>query len=89
MNTRYLEDEDIDEVPRDREISLGATTILGIFFLVALVCAVFFEVAGVQGVGLVSAADCGLRLLFSKFISSMGSGKTMVVFFSTPISVNV
>ena len=42
MNTRYLEDEDIDEVPRDREISLGATTILGIFFLVALVCAVFF-----------------------------------------------
>ncbi len=42
MNTRYLEDEDIDEVPRDREISLGATTILGIFFLIALVCAVFF-----------------------------------------------
>ena len=42
MNTRYLEDEDIDEIPRDREISLGATTILGIFFLVALVCAVFF-----------------------------------------------
>lgn len=42
MNTRYLEDEDIDEIPRDREISLGASTILGIFFLVALVCAVFF-----------------------------------------------
>lgn len=42
MNTRYLEDEDFDELPRDREISLGATTILGIFFLLALVCAVFF-----------------------------------------------
>lgn len=42
MNTRYLEDEDIDEEPRDREISLGATTILGIFFLLAIVCAVFF-----------------------------------------------
>jgi cell division protein FtsN len=42
VNTRYLEDEDFDEEPRDREISLGATTLLGIFFLVALVCAVFF-----------------------------------------------
>lgn len=42
MNTRYLEDEDIDEETRDREISLGATTILGIFFLLAIVCAVFF-----------------------------------------------
>ena len=42
MNTRYLEEDDIDEIPRDREISLGATTILGIFFLLALICAVFF-----------------------------------------------
>lgn len=42
MNHRYLEDDDIDEIPRDREISLGATTLLGIFFLLALVCAVFF-----------------------------------------------
>ena len=42
MNTRYLEDEDIDSPPREREISLGATTILGIFLLLALVCAVFF-----------------------------------------------
>jgi DedD protein len=42
VNTRYLEDDDIDEEPRDREISLGATTILGIFFLLAIVCAVFF-----------------------------------------------
>ncbi|HEY8996774.1 MAG TPA: SPOR domain-containing protein [Edaphobacter sp.] len=42
MKTRYLEDDDIDEIPRDREISLGAPTILGIFFLIALICAVFF-----------------------------------------------
>jgi DedD protein len=42
VNTRYLEDEDIDSPPREREISLGATTILGIFLLLALVCAVFF-----------------------------------------------
>jgi cell division septation protein DedD len=42
VNTRYLEDEDIDSPTREREISLGATTILGIFLLLALVCAVFF-----------------------------------------------
>jgi cell division septation protein DedD len=42
VNSRYLEDDDIDDIPRDREISLGAPTILGIFFLIALVCAVFF-----------------------------------------------
>jgi DedD protein len=48
VNTRYLED-DIDEIPRDREISLGATTILGLFFLLALVCAVFFGVGYSMG----------------------------------------
>lgn len=42
MKTRYIDDEELDQEPRDREISLGATTILGIFFLLALVCAVFF-----------------------------------------------
>lgn len=41
MNSRYLEDEDLD-APREREISLGASTLLGIFLLLALVCAVFF-----------------------------------------------
>lgn len=45
VNTRYQDDhDDFDEGPQDREISLGATTILGIFFLLALVCAVFFGV---------------------------------------------
>jgi DedD protein len=39
--TRYLEDEDID-APREREISLGASTLLGMFLLLALVCAAFF-----------------------------------------------
>ena len=42
MNTRYLEDEDLDSAAHEREISLGATTLLGIFLLLALVCAVFF-----------------------------------------------
>lgn len=41
MNARYLEDEEVD-ASHDREISLGATTLLGIFLLLAVVCAVFF-----------------------------------------------
>jgi cell division septation protein DedD len=38
------EDDDLDGRggPRDREISLGTTMLLGIFFALALVCAVFF-----------------------------------------------
>jgi cell division septation protein DedD len=42
VTTRYLEDEDLDSATHEREISLGATTLLGIFLLLALVCAVFF-----------------------------------------------
>ena len=42
VTTRYLEDEDLDFATHEREISLGATTLLGIFLLLALVCAVFF-----------------------------------------------
>ena len=45
MNTRYEDDtdlHDLHEPQRDREISLGAATILGIFFVLALICAVFF-----------------------------------------------
>lgn len=42
MNTRYLEDDDIDSASNDREISLSPSTLLGIFFLLALICAVFF-----------------------------------------------
>ena len=46
MHTRYDTDHDLrdlrDEAEQDREISLGTTTILGIFFALALICAVFF-----------------------------------------------
>ena len=46
MHTRYETEHDLrdlHEAPEhDREISLGATTILGIFFALALLCAVFF-----------------------------------------------
>jgi DedD protein len=45
VNTRYEDDtdlQDLHEPHRDREISLGAATILGIFFVLALICAVFF-----------------------------------------------
>ena len=43
MHTRYETEHDLHEAPEhDREISLGTTTILGIFFALALLCAVFF-----------------------------------------------
>ena len=46
MNTRYDTDHDLQDLHQaagqDREISLGTTTILGIFFALALLCAVFF-----------------------------------------------
>lgn len=46
MNTRYSRGKDLDDDEeygeRDREISLGTTFILGIFFALVLVCAIFF-----------------------------------------------
>ena len=42
MNRSYDSDDDLQDPPRDREISLGTTTILAIFFVLALLCAVFF-----------------------------------------------
>jgi DedD protein len=46
VNSRYQTDDDLQDLHdsrgQDREISLGTTTILGIFFALALLCAVFF-----------------------------------------------
>ena len=46
MNSRYERENDLKDLhdpgEQDREISLGTTTILGIFFALALLCAVFF-----------------------------------------------
>ncbi len=43
LRDRDLRDRDLhDSGGQDREISLGTTTILGIFFALALLCAVFF-----------------------------------------------
>jgi cell division protein FtsN len=46
VNTRYENERDLQDLHepsgQDREISLGTTTILGIFFALALLCAVFF-----------------------------------------------
>ena len=46
MNTRYETERELQDLhepeEQDREISLGTTTILGIFFALALLCAVFF-----------------------------------------------
>jgi DedD protein len=46
VHTRYQTDHDLQDLReaagQDREISLGATTILGIFLALTLLCAVFF-----------------------------------------------
>ena len=46
MNTRYSRGNDLEDDEeygeRDREISLGTTFILGIFFALVLICAIFF-----------------------------------------------
>ena len=45
MNSRYTDEtdlQDFQESTGDREISLNTATILGIFFLLALLCAIFF-----------------------------------------------
>ena len=46
MNSRYQNDDDLQDLRdsrgQDREISLGTATILGIFFALAVLCAVFF-----------------------------------------------
>lgn len=43
MNNLYDRDSDLqDSNPGEREISLGTSTVLGIFFALALICAVFF-----------------------------------------------
>jgi cell division septation protein DedD len=46
VHSRYDTDNDLedlrDSIGQDREISLGTTTIIGIFFALALLCAVFF-----------------------------------------------
>ncbi len=44
MNSQYHSDSNLQELndSDDREISLGTSTVLGIFFALALVCALFF-----------------------------------------------
>ncbi len=42
MKTRYIEDDDLELDSAEREISLNPSTVLGIFFLLALICAIFF-----------------------------------------------
>lgn len=45
MNTLYSRDRDLDDDEhggRDREISLGTSFIIGIFFALVLICAIFF-----------------------------------------------
>ena len=69
MQTRYQTDQDLQDLHgasgQDREISLGTTTILGIFFTLALICAVFFGFGYSMGrrsvQGTINAAEPTLR----------------------------
>ena len=66
--------------------ALGVSSVGEIVVIIRTVCA--------HPLGSVSGLDAGamaglLKVWLKRFISSMGSGKTMVVFFSTPISVRV
>jgi len=45
----YARRQSLDDEPADREISLGMPTILGIFFALALICAVFFGAGYTMG----------------------------------------
>ena len=52
MNSRYSDDtdlQDFQESTGEREISLNTATILGIFFLLALLCAIFFAFGYTMG----------------------------------------
>ena len=49
MNTRYRDEIDDDEATGDREINLNAATVLGIFFLLALICGAFFAFGYTMG----------------------------------------
>ena len=50
FNVDDLRNSHLEEPPeRDREISLGTSTILGIFFGLALVCALFFALGYSMG----------------------------------------
>jgi len=78
LGTRQVK-EDFEDQVQDTEITLSTGKLLGIFFAVVIVCSVFFTMGYLLGK---STATGGRTEI-------VGSGKTMVVFFSTPISVKV
>ncbi|HEY6376048.1 MAG TPA: hypothetical protein VIX90_11060, partial [Edaphobacter sp.] len=52
MNSRYSDETDLQDYQEstgDREISLNTATILGVFFLLALLCAIFFAFGYTMG----------------------------------------
>ena len=70
MATSYDDDLDLD-TPRDREISLGATTIMGIFLALTLVCALFFGLGFSMGRrSALSAAAAGTPAPFTESAAS-------------------
>lgn len=77
-----------EEDAQNRGCSERDLTILCVRFVKILQIVVPI-VSAVHGQTFFSSAASGVNVLLSRFISSIGSGKTIVVFFSTPISVSV
>jgi DedD protein len=96
LNSRYQNDDDLQELRdsrgQDREISLGTTTILGIFFALALLCAVFFGFGYSLGkrssLPVVSAAELP-ALSSESSISKPAPGSPTIRSASTSITIPV
>ncbi|QHN04955.1 hypothetical protein FTO74_17485 [Granulicella sp. WH15] len=84
VRSRLMHDEEEDEdygvrsAPKDREISLGTTMLLGIFFALALLCAVFFGFGYSLGTRHLTAQaqtanEAAVATNFSSFKPSPGS----------------
>ncbi len=75
-NRRDSLEDDLDQQRRDREISLGTSTILGAFFALALVCALFFGFGytmGRKSVPSAAAAQEASNATFGSFKPAPGS----------------
>jgi cell division septation protein DedD len=49
LNTRYEQEDDLHEDSQGTEISVGTTSIVGIFFVLVLICAIFFGIGYTLG----------------------------------------
>jgi DedD protein len=72
VNSLYDRDNDEHDNPGEREISLGTSTVLGIFFALALLCAVFFGFG--YSMGRRSAQPLASTLTLTEPVATAGIG---------------